>query len=568
MKLKNSYFYTLRENAKDEESISGNLLVRSGMIKKVSAGIYMYLPLGLITYNKVQKIIKEEMDRAGAQELLMPSLIPEEVYESSGRAEIFGDDMFKLKDRKGTKMVLGPTHEELFTIAAKAMVKSYKDLPFTIYQQAEKFRDEPRPRFGLIRVREFTMKDAYSFDRDDESLKESYNKMYNAYKRIFDRLGINYKIVKASVGAMGGDLSEEFQAITDRGEDTVVLCDNCDYASNLEVSTFKIDETLSNEEKKKIELIETPNCKTIEEVCNYLKIDLKKSVKALLMNVDGNLTICFIRGDRELNEDKVLSLLNAKEICFANDELISKSTAVPGYTGPVGLEGANIIVDEEIKHINNFCCGANKEGYHYINCNMEDINYNTIGDISTVIENDICPICGKGKLSFKPGIEIGNIFKLGKHYAESLGLTYLDEEGKEQVPTMGCYGIGPGRLLASIIEQNNDENGMILPMNIAPYQVALVQIDMKDEEQSKVAESIYNELIDKGIDVLYDNRDERPGVKFKDMDLIGIPLRITIGKKITDNKIEFKERNNSETIEIDIKTATDKITDYVKDNLK
>jgi prolyl-tRNA synthetase len=296
MKLKNSYFYTLRENAKDEDSISGNLLVRSGMIKKVAAGIYMYLPLGLKTYNKVQNIIKEEMDRAGAQELLMPSLIPAEVYETCGRVEAFGPDMFNLKDRKGTHMVLGPTHEELFTIAAKAMVKSYKDLPFTIYQQAEKFRDEPRPRFGLIRVREFIMKDAYSFDRDDESLRVSYDKMYNAYKRIFDRLGIDYKIVKASVGAMGGDLSEEFQAITDRGEDTLVLCDHCNYASNLEVSTFKY--TDSNEQELSLELKETPHCKTIEEVCKYLNIDVKKSVKALLMHVDNKLTICFIRGDR------------------------------------------------------------------------------------------------------------------------------------------------------------------------------------------------------------------------------------------------------------------------------
>ncbi len=566
MKLSKSYFYTLRENAKDEDSISGNLLVRSGMIKKVAAGIYMYLPLGLKTYDKVQKIIKEEMDRAGAQELLMPSLIPAEVYETCGRVEAFGDDMFNLRDRKGTHMVLGPTHEELFTIAAKAMVKSYKDLPFTIYQQAEKFRDEPRPRFGLIRVREFVMKDAYSFDRDDESLKVSYDKMFNAYKRIFDRLDIDYKIVRASVGAMGGDLSEEFQAVTDQGEDTLVLCDHCDYSSNLEVSSFKI--TDNNDKEKELEMIETPHCKTIEDVCEFLKIDVKSSVKALLMVVDGKLTICFVRGDRELNEDKVLKLLGGKEIGFANDEEIATSNAVPGFTGPVGLEGCEIVVDEEVLHMKNFCVGANKEGYHYINCNVKDINYTKSGNISTVVEGDTCPECGKGKLYFKKGIEIGNTFKLGKHYAEDLGLTYLDEEGKEQVPTMGCYGIGPGRVLASIIEQNNDENGMILPMNIAPYQVALVQIDMKNEEQTKLAEKLYEELNNAGVEVLYDDRDERPGVKFKDMELIGIPLRITVGKKATDGIVEFKERRNGNMEEVEVSNIVNKVQEYIKDNLK
>ena len=565
MKLKNSYFYTLRENAKDEDSISGNLLVRSGMIKKVAAGIYMYLPLGLKTYNKVQQIIKEEMDRAGAQELLMPSLIPAEVYETCGRVEAFGSDMFNLKDRKGTHMVLGPTHEELFTIAAKAMVRSYKDLPFTIYQQAEKFRDEPRPRFGLIRVREFIMKDAYSFDRDDKSLSESYNKMFNAYKRIFDRLDIDYKIVKASVGAMGGDLSEEFQAITDRGEDILVLCDKCDYASNLEVSKYKYIDDNSKEEK--IELVETPHCKTIEEVCNYLKLDIKHTVKALLMTVDGELTIFFIRGDRELNESKALMLVGGKELGFANDEQIAASNAAPGFTGPVNLKGCKVVIDEEILHMKNFCCGANKEGYHYINANVKDINYDLVGDIGTVVEGDICPNCG-GTFYFKKGIEIGNTFKLGRHYAEDLGLTYLDEEGNSQVPTMGCYGIGPGRVLAAIIEQKNDEHGMILPMNIAPYQVSLVQIDMNNEEHTKVAEKIYQELLDKGIDVLYDNRDERPGVKFKDMDLIGIPLRITIGKALENNEVEFKKRTDSNSTNIKVEDIVNHVVDTVKDCLK
>lgn len=561
MKLKGSYFYTLREDAKDEESKSGNLLVRSGMIKKVAAGIYMYLPLGLKTYKNVQNIIKEEMDKAGAQELLMPSLIPAEVYDACGRVEAFGSDMFNLYDRKNAHMVLGPTHEELFTIAAKAMVKSYKDLPFTIYQQAEKFRDEPRPRFGLIRVREFIMKDAYSFDRDDKSLEESYMKMFNAYKAIFDRMGINYKIVKASVGAMGGDLSEEFQALTDTGEDTLVLCDKCDYASNLEVGSFKIID--SNEDEKNIEMVETPHQETIEEVSKFLNIDVKKTVKALLMTVDGKLTIFFIRGDRDLNEDKALKLVGGKELGFADDELIATSTAVPGFTGPVNLDGATIVVDEEVLHMKNFVTGANKEGYHYINTNPKDFKYDLKGNISNVIEGDICPNCG-GTIYFKKGIEVGNTFKLGKHYAEDLGLTYLDENNNEQVPTMGCYGIGPGRVLASIIEQNNDEHGMILPMEVAPYKVCIVATNTKDEEIMNYSNKLHDELESLGIDTLLDDRDERPGVKFNDMDLIGIPVRITVGKKLSEGIVELKLRKEESFTEVSIDNIIEEIKKIVK----
>ncbi|HIS19013.1 MAG TPA: proline--tRNA ligase [Candidatus Coprovivens excrementavium] len=565
MKLKNSYFYTLREDAKDEESTSGNLLVRSGMIKKVGAGIYMYLPLGYKTLNNIMKIIKEEMDNAGAQELLMPSLIPSEYYEKCGRVAIFGDDMFNLKDRYNKAHVLGPTHEELFTIAAKAMVKSYKDLHFTLYQQADKFRDEPRPRYGLIRVREFIMKDAYSFDKDEEGLDVSYLNMKNAYNKIYDRLGINYKIVRADNGAMGGSLSEEYQAITDIGEDVLVLCKDCDYASNLEIAQT-VSSLQQDEEEKEIEMVHTPHQATIEDVCKYLNIDVKHSVKALLMNADGELVICFIRGDRELCENKVCKVLGIRELNFANDELIATSNAVPGYTGPINLN-AKVIIDNEILQMKNFCCGANKEEYHYINANVKDINYDIVADIVNVQEGDKCPHCG-GELYFKKGIEIGNLFKLGTKYAENLGLTYLDENNKENVVIMGSYGIGPGRILASIVEQNNDENGLILPMSIAPYQVALVQIDMKNDEQTAIAEQLYQELLQNNIEVIYDNRDERPGVKFKDMDLIGIPLRITIGKKITDNLVELKERRNKEQSDIKIDEVVEKVKQIIKDNLK
>ena len=565
MKLKGSYFYTLREDAKDEDSKSGNLLVRSGMVKKVGAGIYMYLPLGLRTYSKLQGIVKEEMDKAGAQELLMPSLIPADYYAQSGRLESFGKDMFRLKDRKGTDLVLGPTHEELFAYAAKPMIRSYKDLPFTIYQQADKFRDEPRPRYGLIRVKEFIMKDAYSFDRDDEQLKESYDKMFNAYKAIFDRLGINYKIVNAAVGAMGGDLSEEFQALADIGEDTIVLCDSCDYASNLEVATHEYEDDI--EETRSKELVETPDSKTIEEVSTFLDVDIKKTVKALLMNVDGELVVFFIRGDRDLNETKAEILLDAKEINFADDELIATSNAVPGFTGPVGLEGCKIVIDEEVKHMKNFVVGGNKEGYHYVNVNFEDCNYDIVGDISNVVEGDICPHCG-GRIKFSKGIEIGNTFKLGKHYCEDMGVTYLDENGKEQVPTMGCYGIGVGRTLAAVIEQNNDEHGMILPMNIAPYKVAIVVINTKDEEIMNYANSLHDELESMGIDTILDDRDERPGVKFNDMDLIGVPIRVTIGKKFVDGQVEFRMRRESESTDVEISELVNKIKETVEKEMK
>lgn len=564
MKLKNSYFYTLRENVKDEDSVSGNLLVRSGMIKKVSSGIYMFLPLGLKTLDNIKKIIKEEMDASGAQELLMPSLLPEEVYETCGRVDAFGSSMFHLHDRYDKPYVLGPTHEELFTIAAKSMVKSYKDLPFTIYQDAPKYRDEARPRFGLVRVREFFMKDAYSFDKDEIGLDKSYKTMFDAYKRIFDRCHVNYVVVKADTGAMGGSLSEEFQAVTDLGEDLLVLCDKCDYSSNLEVATRKIVD--QNEEAKTLEIVETPNQETIEEVCSYLNVDVKKSVKALLMNVNDELVIFFIRGDRELNENKVCKLLGAKEVNFASDDLIAKSNAVPGYTGPIKLTGAKIIIDEELKYMSNFVVGANVKGYHYINANLKDFNYDICADIVNVKEEDICPVCG-GKLYFKKGIEVGNTFKLGTKYSEKLGLTYLDENNESKPAVMGCYGIGPGRILASIIEQNNDEKGIIFPLAIAPYKVAIAALNTNDDNCMNYANKLYDELNKLGIDCMLDDREERPGVKFNDLELIGIPIRITVGKKLSDGLVEFKARNSSESIDLKTTEVTEYIKKYIEENI-
>lgn len=563
MKLKNSYFYTLRENVKDEDSTSGNLLVRAGMIKKVSSGIYMFLPLGLKVLDNIKKIIKEEMDNTGAQEILMPSMIPEEIYDTCGRNQAMGSSMFHLKDRYNKPYVLGPTHEELFTIAAKSMIKSYKDMPFTIYQDAPKYRDEARPRYGLIRVREFFMKDAYSFDKDEEGLNISYDKMFNAYKKIFDRCNINYAIVKADTGVMGGSLSEEFQAITDIGEDVVVLCDKCSYASNLEIATTKLIE--QTEEEKQLTLVETPNKQTIEEVSNYLNIDPKKTVKAIILNINEEPVAFFLRGDRNLNESKVCKLFKVNEINFADENIISKTNAVAGYTGPINLIGCKIVIDEEILKMKNFIVGANQEEYHYINTNIKDFKYDIVSDIKEVVENDICPNCG-GKLYFKKGIEIGNTFKLGTKYSEALGLTYLDENNKTNPAVMGCYGIGPGRVLASIVEQNNDEKGIIFPLSIAPYKVAIAALNTKDETCMEIANKLYTQLNELNIETILDDRDERPGVKFNDLDLIGIPIRITIGKKINEGLVEFKLRNNQETIDLPIDKVCNYIKDYINEN--
>ena len=562
MRLSKDFFYTIKENVADEDSISGKLLVKSGMIKKVSNGIYAKMPLGEKITKNIENIVRKNMNEAGANELRMPALLPMDVFEKTGRKDAFGPSMFKLSDRYNREYALGPTHEELFTLASMSRVKSYRDLPFTTYQIGPKYRDEVRPRLGLIRTREFTMKDAYSFDKDYEGLDVSYQKMFNAYHKLFTELGIDYTVVKADTGAMGGLLSEEFHAITDIGEDTLVLCDSCDYSSNLEVSQ-NVNKTEENlEEEKELQMIETPNEHTIEEVSEFLKLDINKTVKALLMNIDDTLVILFIRGDRELNENKVLKLLGVNEINFANDELIANSNAVPGYTGPINLKGAKIVIDNEVLNMKNFCCGANKEGYHYINANIKDFNYDIVGDIVNVKEGDICPNCG-GKLIFKKGIEIGNTFKLGTKYSESLGLSYLGDDNKNHPVVMGCYGIGIERILSAIVEQNNDEKGIIWPINVAPYKVAIVVINPKDEQQSEAGENLYNTFNELGIDTLIDDRTERAGVKFNDIDLIGIPIRITIGKKINENVVELKLRKEQEVKNCKIENIVDEVKNAI-----
>ena len=562
MKLKESYFYTLREDAKDEDSISGNLLVKAGYIKKTSAGIYMMLPLGLKVQNNVERIIRMHMNKAGAQEVKMPALIASEYYEKSGRMKGFGPSIYKLKDRNSKDMVLGPTHEELFAYAAKSMITSYKTMPFNLYQFQTKYRDEPRARYGLVRVKEFVMKDAYSFDKDEAGLDVSYKKMFDAYKNSFDEMKLDYRIVKADTGIMGGLLSEEFQAISPIGEDDVVYCD-CGYSTNIEISEVISNDNVK-EEPKQMEKVSTPGKESIEDVCQFLNVDIKKSVKAMLMNVDDELVVFFIRGDRELNETKCTKLLSAYEINFANDELIATSNAVPGFTGPLGLN-CKTIIDKEVLEMNNFVCGANEKGFHYINVNPSDIKYDQVADIVNVKDGDLCPKCGR-PLKFTKGIEVGNTFKLGTKYSKAMDLQYLDESNKLQDVWMGSYGIGLGRTMAAIVEQNHDDKGIIWPINLAPYKAIILIMSTKDENQVKVANELYDDLTSKGIDVILDNRDERPGIKFNDADLIGIPLRITVGKKIGDGIVEFKERKSENVEEINIQDVYNKIKEKMEEN--
>ena len=561
MKLSNSFFYTIRDDIKDEDSKSGNLLVRSGMIKKEASGVYMFMPMGLKVKRKIENIIREEMDKAGANEVLMPALIPSEIFHKSHRYDSFGHDMFKLNDRNNREFCLGPTHEELFVMAAKEKIRSYRDMPFNIYQIQDKFRDEARPRFGLIRTREFTMKDAYSFDTNAETGEISYQKMVEAYKNSFDRMGIDYRIVCADTGVMGGDLSEEFQAVTDIGEDVLVMCDSCSFGSNIEVASVQAEE-FDKEELKKMELIETPGAKTIEDIVSLLNIDIKKTVKTLVYNVDGEIIFALIKGDRDLNDTKLRKLLNANSVLMATEEELKTVTdASFGSLGPIGIN-VKIVVDNEVANMSNFVTGANKTGYHYINVNLSDFDVYMQGDIVNIREGDICPKCG-GNIYFKKGIEIGNTFKLGTKYSLALNLNYLDEKNHLKPVYMGCYGIGVARCMAAIAEQSADEKGLVWPVSIAPFTVCITVINVKDEVQMKIANELYEKFNKEGIEVLLDDRDERAGVKFKDMELIGIPYRITVGKKASEGILELKFRDGKVDIEVSENNIVKKIKNYL-----
>ena len=562
MRLKNSYFFTLREDAKDEDSISSNLLVRGGFIKKSSAGIYMMLPMGWRIMQKIMNIIRDEMDKTGCQELLMPALIPEDIYIDSGRRAGFGHDMFSLKDRKGQNYVLGPTHEELFAIAAKMQIRSYKDMPFSLYQFETKFRDEPRPRYGLIRVREFIMKDAYTFDKDEAGLDVAYQKQFNAYKNIMNRLHLNYVIVRADTGVMGGLLSEEFQALAPMGEDTLVLCDSCDFASNIEVAPCKPEIPAEKEEEKELVLEATPHSRTIEEVADHFHLPAKKFVKTLIYSVDGKPVAVMVRGDRDVNETKLRKFLKATEVELASPSVVEEVThAEVGFAGPIGID-CPVYADEEVKYMQNFIVGANKTGYHYCNVNLKDFKAEAFADLRNIMEGDICPNCG-GRIHFAHGIEVGNTFKLGTKYSKALDLQYLDANNQLQYVWMGSYGIGPARAMAALAEQNADENGINWPKDLAPYQAAIIIISTKDEAQNEAAEKLYEQLEKAGVEVLLDDRDTRPGVKFKDMDLIGIPYRITVGRGIKDGMVELKPRTG-EKVDVPVDKAVEMLIEELK----
>lgn len=560
MKLSNTYFFTKREDLKDEESISANLLVRAGMIKKVGSGIYYFLPLGLRVIRKIEKIVREEMNNIGSQELVMPQLLPEEVYVASGRRENFGDSMFSLKDRFGRSYVLGPTHEEMFVEVAREVIKSHKDMPISLYQMANKYRDEPRSRYGLIRTREFIMKDAYTFDKDEEGLDRAYDLMVNAYKRIFDRVGLDYKIVRSSCGVMGGNLSEEFQAVCDIGEDILVLCENCDLSTNIEICECVSKEKSVSSEYLEKELLYTPNVGTIKDLEDNYNIKAVDIAKTLIYKADGRFIALIIRGDHEINEVKVAKLLGVKELemaSLAEDEKVTGARV--GFAGPIGLD-IEVIIDNEILSMRNFLVGANKTDYHYINVNLNDFKYDIAADIRKVTLDDMCPKCGS-KLIFKKGIEVGNTFKLGTKYSESMELYFTDKDNKLKPVVMGCYGIGIARILAAIVEQNHDQFGMVLPNEIAPYEIAIVIVNIRDEEQVNVANKLYDNLVELGLDVLLDDRDERVGVKFKDMDLIGIPKRITVGSSAKDGLVEFKRRIDKDVKILRVKDIISEIND-------
>lgn len=540
MRLSESYFFTLREHSRDEDSPSGNLLVRSGMIRKTSSGVYMFLPLGLRVMQSIEAIIREEMEAIGSQEVSMPALISEEVYIESGRRDNFGSSMFSLRDRFSKPFVLGPTHEELFADAARMYVHSYKDLPASLFQFQTKYRDEPRPRFGLIRVREFVMKDAYTFDRDLEALDRSYAKMFQAYKNIFDRMGLDYAVVRADTGVMGGLLSEEFQALTDIGEDILVTEPVSGYAANLEVAGCIVEDEPDSSAEEDPRPVDTPNAGTIEEVTNFLGTDVERFVKTLIYLADGKPVAALVRGDRDVNETKLRKLIGASELEMAPPEVVVEHTHAPvGFAGPTGLE-IPIAADNEVLGMKNFITGANEKDKHILNTNLRDFAIEWSGDIRNIQEGDMCEN-GAGPVHFQRGIEVGNTFKLGAKYATAMDLYYVDQDNTRKPVEMGSYGIGLGRCVAALVEQNHSENSIHWPKEIAPIQVAVIVVNTSSTDQLQAGESIYKVLSEEtDLHVALDDRDERAGVKFNDMELVGAYARITVGRSLKDGQVELK----------------------------
>lgn len=548
MRVSKIFAPTLREVPAEAEVISHQLMLRAGFLRKSAGGMYNYLPLAWRVLKKIENIVREEMDASGAQELLMPIVQPAEIWQESGRWGVYGEEMFRLKDRHNREFCLGPTHEEMVTSLIRGDVRSYRQLPMNVYQIQNKFRDERRPRFGLMRGREFIMKDAYSFDRDEAGLDVSYKLMYDAYTRIFTRCGLTFRPVEADSGAIGGSGSHEFMVIADSGEAEIVYCNECDYAANVEKAEMHVIEA-PEEEAKAVEEVKTPDCKTIADVCAYLNLPVDKSVKAVAFNSEKGLILCFVRGDHEVNEIKVINTVGVNEVEMAEESLLAAAGTVGGYMGPVGIDSEKtiVVVDSTVMKMHNICCGANKEGYHLLNVNPgRDFTPTYVADIRLIQEGDPCPHCG-GKVSKARGIEVGQVFKLFTKYSEAMHATFLDENGKEKPMVMGCYGVGVSRTMAAAIEQNNDKDGMIWPVAIAPYEVLVVPVNTKDEASTQKAEAIYEELKKAGVEAVIDDRNERPGVKFKDADLIGYPLRVVVGPKtLAEGKLEVKVRRTGE----------------------
>ena len=564
MRLSKFLLPTLREVPSEAEIPSHQLMLRAGLIRKLASGVYSFLPIGLKALKKIENIVRDSMDSHGAQELLMSAVLPKEYFETSGRWEVFGPVMFRLKDRAGRDFCLGPTHEEIFTDTVKNTIKSYKQLPVTLYQIQTKYRDERRPRFGVIRSREFIMKDAYSFDTNDEGLDISYKNMYDAYKEAFDKMGLEYLIVDADSGAMGGSGSQEFMVKSEVGEDTIAYC-SCGFCSNIEKAACVPEEIASDEALLDIEKIFTPNSRTIEELTEFLGTTAQSFAKTLLYNSDGKIVAVMVRGDREVNETKLANYLGSINLELASpDDVVKTTGAQVGFAGPVNLN-VDVLVDNEVALMKNFVVGANESQYHFKNVNInKDFTPTFVGDFRNIEEGNICPICKKERIATCQGIEVGHIFKLGTKYSKSMDCKFLDENGKEQIPIMGCYGIGVSRCMAAIIEQSSDENGIIWPVSVAPYHVIVVPVNTKNEEQVKLAEEIYETLRKSGIEVLIDDRNERAGVKFKDADLLGFPVRITVGKFAKDGIVEFKLRNSDEVIKLSPAEAADKAIEYIK----
>ena len=568
MRLSKYYMPTLREDPVDAETASHKLLVRGAFIRKQASGIYSFLPLGQKVKNKIIDIVKEAMDGHDSIEISTSILQDKEIWEKSGRWDTFGPEMFKIKDRNEREYALGPTAEEALTDLVKNELNSYKQLPLNLYQIVDKFRDEKRPRFGINRSRDFLMKDAYSFDKDQKGLEESYQLMWDAYVEAFDKMGLDYKIVEGDTGSMGGRMSHEFIALAETGEGVIFFTEDSDYAATDEKARFKFESIV--EDLKELELVETPNVTTIEEVSEFLAIPSNKFAKVVDLMVKGEPVFVVIPGDRELNEAKLLSYLKVAEhdIEMMDDETIEKITgAKAGFTGPIGLEDVRVLVDESITKINNVVIGANKTDHHYINANFaRDFDGEVVEDLLLAKKGDMA-YDESGILESARGIEVGNIFQLGTKYSESLEAYFLDENGKQQPFIMGSYGIGISRSISAIVEQNYDDKGIIWPTSVAPFEAMITIININDENQMKLGEEIYQELRKKGIDVLLDDRKERAGVKFNDRDLIGIPYRITVGKDAKDNVVEYSTRKDMQIEKIDKSKAIEEVISSVREDL-